>query len=662
MNTLEYTNTVQDLLDIATDVTDDFPEDGQAFGFDNIASALTVSSLLVEKYDKAAEELLDLVLAKSERQYLYEFEQQFEDVGDEGISMGDLDGSGGDWWAFWDDVPISFKFDVPQDGVWELEVRTALAYVNTQKSLLPEVDIWLDGELLSSAEYFQYAVDIPRETYEVYLDAGIHEVQVWMPDGAPLEAGVSAQINDDGAVEFTYAQLWPIMAGDYVSLGGPVNGPIPPDPPKRAALLFCDVFDDTDLGCVRDILADFARKAWRRPAGEDELDRLISLVETTIEAGDEPDVAAQAAMHAILLSPHFLFRVEEDPQPGSGQPFALNDWELATRLAYFLWSSMPDAELRELADQGALNNPDTLREQVRRMLADEERREVFVESYVGQWLHIRDVDRIERAEELYPEFNDRLRRSMRNETLSVFSRFVDDELDLRGLLDADFTYVDGELARVYELGPYTAEDLTEVQLAGSERRGILGHASVLSVNAHSTRSSPVRRGKWVLDEILCEPPPPPPPDIPELDESDAEAVGVRDALEAHSSDPACAGCHASMDPIGFSMEHFDAIGAWRDAYPEGEIDVSGELPGRGTFDGMLEMATILKNDPATPVCMTENLGIYATGHGRRSCAFEEIAADAMESGFSVQAITEAIVLSDYFLYGQGAKDDDGENP
>jgi hypothetical protein len=385
------------------------------------------------------------------------------------------------------------------------------------------------------------------------------------------------------------------------------------------------------------------------------LERLVRLVRLTQEQADSFERGVQLAVQAILSSPHFLFRVELDPVAGDPEGIrALNDFELATRLSYFLWSSMPDDDLFRLARNAELRKPDVLDNQVRRMLADE-KAEALVENFAGQWLQLRDIAKVTPDPELFPNFDETLRTAMLRETELFFEAVVKEDRSVLDFLDADFTFVNERLARHYGIDGAKGDEFRRVSLANGGRRGVLTQASILTITSNPTRTSPVKRGKWILENILGTPPPPPPAGVEELEEGkDAALKGsLRERMEQHRSKPMCATCHNRMDPIGFAFENFDAIGAWRDFDGKFAIDASGSLPGGVDFDGPPELIDMLKTARRQQFCrcLAEKMLTYALGRGLESydrCAVDKIVERLEKDDYKFSSLAAGIVQSEPF--------------
>nr|WP_255651535.1 DUF1592 domain-containing protein [Corallococcus sp. AS-1-12] len=407
--------------------------------------------------------------------------------------------------------------------------------------------------------------------------------------------------------------------------------------------------------CARELLKTFARKAWRRPVTPEEVERLVAFVSLARRQGDAPEVGVKLALRSVLVSPHFLFRVELDPAPTSTAPHAVSDLELASRLSYFLWSSMPDEALLQAAEAGHLHEPEVLEAQVRRMLADP-KAHALVDNFAGQWLYTRALD-FAQPESRYG-FDEPLRQAMRQEMQLVFQEFVTGDHRLKDLLDAPFTYVNDRLASHYGLRKPGTTAMTRVELKDHpERAGLFGKGALLTVTANPDRTSPVKRGVWVLEQLLCKGPPPPPPDAGGLAPAVDPTLNIKERMAQHRVNPSCSGCHTLMDPLGFGMENFDPVGRWRTKEEGGAaVDPSGELPGGKTFNGVVEMRVVVKQDPDLSACMTRHLLTYALGRGAEEqdrCTVRDISQKAEGRGGRLTDYILAIVRSDAFLQRRG---------
>ncbi len=416
---------------------------------------------------------------------------------------------------------------------------------------------------------------------------------------------------------------------------------------------------------ARQILRRLATRAYRRPVTDQELSRLLRLVATARDQGDGFEAAIEQALQAILVSPHFLFRVELDPKPnGAGKIHPLSDYELASRLSYFLWSSMPDDELFDLASRGKLRA--NLDRQLRRML-DDAKSQALVQNFAGQWLQLRNLDLVAPSKRRFPDFDDDLKHAMRTESEMFFAGIVHEDRSVLELIDADYTYVNARLARHYGIKGVEGEQFRRVSLpdgagpeAGGIRGGVLAQAAVLTVTSNPGRTSPVKRGKWVLENILGTPPPDPPPNIPMLreDRGAARTASVRQRMEQHRKDPNCAVCHKQMDALGFALENFDAVGAWRTSDGYFPIDSSAELPDGRSFSGPRGLKSILRDSQESFVrCLTEKLLTYALGRGIEPYdrpAIDQVVSAVKAGDYKFSTLALGIIHSDPFQKRRGS--------
>jgi hypothetical protein len=414
--------------------------------------------------------------------------------------------------------------------------------------------------------------------------------------------------------------------------------------------------------CAREILTRFATRAYRRPATSAEMDRLLRVFDVGRQLNEQGQAQAtfaagiQLAVQAILVSPHFLFRVELDSGHDANSPVQkLNDWQLASRLSYFLWSSMPDDELFRLAAAGELGKPEVLDGQTRRMLADK-KSQALVENFAGQWLQIRNLSIVSPDRTQFKSFGEHLRKAMLKETELFFESVVREDRSVLDLIDADYTFLNEDLAFLYGIEGVEGNDFRRVQLKDKRRGGILTQASILTITSNPTRTSPVKRGKWIMEQLLGTPPPPPPPGVPELEQTELKGT-LRQKMEQHRANAACAVCHNRMDPLGFAFENFDAIGRWRDRDDEAEIDPSGTLPGGKKFSGAAELRTILRSQPDR---FARNLArkmlTYAIGRGLEpydNQAIGEIATSMAADDYKCSSLVLAVVNSEPFRMRRG---------
>ena len=408
------------------------------------------------------------------------------------------------------------------------------------------------------------------------------------------------------------------------------------------------------------VLKPFVTRAYRRPATADDLRPLVKLVETVIARGESYDRGIQAAVAATLVSPHFLYRFELDPAPEDPKQIrALSDYELATRLSYFLWSTMPDDELFGLAAKGELHRDDVLRRQVPRMLKDP-KAEALIRNFGGQWLNLRLLDEATRDPRRFPGFDERLRRAMQRETELLFETVLREDRSVLDFLTADFTFVNEVLAKHYGLPPKIQGDqFQRVTLSGTPRRGVLTQASILTLTSNPSRTSPVKRGKWILENILGTPPPEPPANVPPLEATQKATPNatLREQMVLHRKDPVCASCHRMMDDLGFGFENFDAVGRWRDRENDRPIDAAGELPSGERFTGAAELIRILgQRREEFARALTRKMLVYALGRGLQyydQCTVDRVVAELKQNGDRFSVLIAGIVTSEPFRMRRG---------
>ncbi len=642
LNRAEIDNTLRDLLGIDLQPARDFPQDDVGYGFDNIADVLSVSPLLIEKLDLAAEQAVAAALQTPRTAadvFRFEAETLTGDVGAAWRNQG---------WNLWSNGEIAGTATLTDAGDYRFSARM----FGMQAGPDPvRVAFTVDGREAQSVEL--RATEAAPETLSltVRLEPGLHTFGVvFLNDYYEPDDPDPTQRDRNLIV-------------DWLEVEGPLDFVETPRPWPRDRLITCDPATAGEAACAREILGAFGRNAWRRPLGDDELTRLVALVEQARAEGDDFEAGIALALRAILLSPHFLYRVELDPAP---EAHPLTDHELAARLSYFLWSSTPDAELLDAADTGRLGDPDEIERQVTRMLADP-RAQALVDNFAGQWLYTRAMDDVAPDYATFPAFDDELRASMREETRLFFQEFVRSERSMLDMLDAGFTYVDDRLARHYGMDGIAGEPVggtafRRVDLPpASGRVGLLTQGSVLTVTSFPRRTSPVKRGKWVLEQLLCEPPPPPPPGVENnIGDGVDPNASLRERLEQHRANPDCAACHDALDPLGFGLDHFDGIGQWRETDGPHAIDATGILPGGRQFQGAAELSALLKGDPQVPRCMTRQLFTYALGRGIENgerCMLQDVETAFREGGYRFAALAHAIAKSPAFTHRRAEGDD-----
>ncbi len=619
LNKAEYSNTIRDLCGVGDfNPAEDFPSDDVGYGFDNIGDVLSVQPILVEKYLAAAEKILDKALAVAppanqvfKGQELVVFPREAKNRETKKIAFT-TDGT-----AFVD------KFNFPAQGEYLFKIKAWGNKVGDDKAKL---SLRIDGKEVKSFE-----VEAPADkaiTLEFKISQAPGERRVAMVFANPFE--------DKSNKAFRTLGL------DRMEIEGPLNVAHP-------ILIAKPEGKDDKKAAAEKVIASFARKAYRRPLKAGETARLLKLFEIAEKQGEKFEQAIKLPLKAILCSPHFLFRIEDDAKlPETSR--TLNDFELATRLSYFLWSSMPDAELFQLAEKGELRKPGVLKAQVTRMLKDWKSQSLKYD-FAGQWLMLRSVWGVSPDTGAYPNWDDKLKSSMIRETEQYFDYIVKQDRPITEFLDSDYTFVNERLAKHYGMTGVRGEEFRKIALVDNRRGGVLTQASVLTVTSNPTRTSPVKRGKWVLENLLASPPPPPPPNIPELEKTELKGT-LRQQMEQHRANPACASCHEKMDPIGFGLENFDGIGAWRTEEKKTKLDASGVLPGGVKFDGPGELRKILLGKSEMfRRCLAEKLLTFAIGRGMEyydKCILDELALKTKAGGDRFSALVLAIVESEPF--------------
>ncbi len=629
LNRFEYDNTLRDLLgDDSRPAARTFPEDDLGYGFDTVGDTLNVSPLHLEAMLGAAEDAVQLALDGPVQSALYTFEA--EAVGSEvGAAWRD------EAWNLWSNGRLVASVPLAGDGRYALRVRAWAQQAGPEPA---RMTISLDNQLLHTVDV--EAVQAGPEVYafEVQATAGVHALEV---------AFINDFYDPDNADP---SQRDRNLYVDWFELEGPLDA-APPNPEVRAQIMVCEPAGDGDTACARQIVEAFARRAWRRPVEAAEVDTLMTLVTDAVEGGDGLDVGLRWALQACLVSPNFLYKVE------AGEPArALDDHELATRLSYFLWSSTPDDALLAAADAGALTgDAAALDAQVARLLADPKAQD-FVAHFGDQWLHFDSMDRVDPDWNYFPDFDADLRVAMRTEARLFFNERMLGDAPVTGLLSADHTFLNARLATHYGLaldGPELAElpGWHTTPLAGTDRVGLLTLGAVLTATSYPTRTSPVKRGKWVLEQLLCEPPPPPPAGV-EADLGDVDqSQSLRERLAQHREDPSCAACHAMMDPIGLGLENFNGIGAWRTMDGVHPVDASGEMPDGSTFEGGRELADLLAEDFRLPGCYASKVATYAVGRGISPydrCLKATVVEPGAADGHRLLSTVQALVRSPLF--------------
>ena len=662
LNRVEYANAIRDLLALEVDVADLLPSDGGDFGFDNIATALTTSPLLLERYLTAAMRISSLAVGDAERlpgatTYIISLEVT-QDEYVEGLPLGTRGGT-------------VLRHIFPADAEYELAAqlnRTILnGYAGVEGQDEPlELIFTIDGEQvfsttvggpedheLSSDDTIAMALELDdRLRGRVYVTAGPHDVGFTWVDKPITEQGVwQPSMRDSQEVHLTADR--PRLR--RLTVEGPYNVTGISDTPSRDLLFVCRPASPADeASCAEDILSNFARRAFRRPVTDEDVAAPLQFYQQARADGESFDAGIRLGVARILASPSFIFRVETDPADlAAGVAHPVSDLEMASRLSFFLWSSIPDEELLNIAIAGRLRDPGVLAGQVQRMVADS-RADAMVDDFTGQWLRLRNLEaRVSPDILMFQDFDANLRQAFRTETQMFFAHVMRDNLSALDLLDADFTFLNERLAKHYGIQGVYGSRFRRVQLDDPNRRGLLGHASLLSQTSVATRTSPVLRGVFILQTFLNTPPPPPPPNVPTLEESAGSAEAprtVREQMQAHRANPVCAGCHRVIDPVGFALENFNPLGQWRDADLNGApIEASGTLADGSEVSSPSELREIILSRPdAFVTILTERLMTYALGRGLEPvdmAVVRSIVREAAADDYRFMTIVSGIVES-----------------
>ncbi|MCI0533662.1 MAG: DUF1592 domain-containing protein [Verrucomicrobiales bacterium] len=647
LNRAEYNNTVRDLLGVNFQPADDFPADDSGYGFDNIGDVLSMPPILIEKYLAAAEHILDsaLVLHPPPKPHLAHFPVNALEIGYNVKQRGD-------GWAALNSVEeddVAATYSVPSEGEYALRVR---AYARQDGPAPIQLTFMLDQQVIKTA-----AIDTNASAPQIY-EARVRTIPGLNRFRAVVRRSKDGLSEIEGAKWKSGTQQKGTVFVEYLDVEGPFNRPqrVVPEMHRRMFGQPVTEAPRRETATAREIISSFARRAYRRPIRPEEVDRLVALALAARREGRSFEQSVAFALQAILVSPHFLFRGELQPEPDNRNAvYPVNEHALACRLSYFLWNSMPDDELFREAERGKLRK--NLEQQVRRMLRDGKSR-AFVENFAGQWLQLRNLEMVMPDRKTFRDFDESLRAAMRTETELLFETIMAEDRSVLEFLSADYTFANARLAGHYGLTNTTGDAFQRVSLAGTPRRGLLTQASILTITANPTRTSPVKRGKWVLDNLLNAPPPPPPLDVPELP-SEKELKGtLRQRMEQHRENVACASCHARMDPIGFGLENFNGIGAWRDRDSDRPIDAGGKLITGESFTGPAELTALLLSEKKDQFirCLATKMLTYALGRGLEfydKCALDEIVQKVARHENRFSALVLGIVKSTPFQMRRG---------
>lgn len=621
LNKAEYNNTVKDLLGVDFNPAKDFPSDDVGHGFDNIGDVLTIPPLLMEKYLAAAESIARAAIPSHGPKYA-KTRVAAEQLKSEGSSVG----NSSDGKSLASTSRVFQTFDIPRSGSYILRIDARQDAAGPEAA---KMEVKVGGKLLQTVEVKNANT---MQVYEFKLEA--------QPGKTEISAAFindfydkTLKKNNDRNLHVGYLEL---------------EGPLGMTDAERATYALIRQVPQQGVSVSQAALAnlkDFLPRAFRRPVAQQELDRYVSLVEQTVKHGESFPDAMSMALQAVLISPHFLFRVEGGRRQ-AGDIETIDDFALASRLSYFLWSSMPDEELFQLAREDRLHQPDVLKQQTLRMMQDP-RSNALIENFAGQWLGLRKLgtNEIDPDGKLFSEFTRDIRMDMWKETELFFGSVVRTDASIYELLSGQYTFLNERLAKFYGIDGVSGPEFRRVDLKDGKRAGVVTQGSVLTLTSYPTRTSPVKRGEWVLSNILGDSPPDPPPVVPALSETQAANpnLSFREQLVLHREDPGCYACHKIMDDIGFGLQNFDAVGRWRTKDGPHDIDASGVFPSGEKFDGPGELIGILRqHQDQFARCLTEKMLTFALGRGVEW--FDKCAVDSITSELSRNDRFSTLVL------------------
>ena len=659
LNRAEYANAIRDILALEIDGRSLLPEDDSGYGFDNVADVLSVSPALLERYMSAAAKISRLAVGDpATRPVIQTYRSRPTLLQTDRMSEQLPFGSRGG-------IAVAHYF--PVDGEYQLKIRLQRTHTNQIRGLgepnrievrldrarIKEFTVGGDGprdpwSAVPSASLYEQTADDGLEI-RLAVKAGTHAIGVSFPQKSGVPEGALEPRLSVGTYEYA-GDRDSAMSVDSLQVSGPYNPKRPEETPSRARIFICSPTSTSDEeACARTILGTLARRAFRRPTVPDDIEALLVYYRAGRIKGSF-DEGIELAIRAVLVDPDFLFRVERNPvQVAAGAAYPVTDIELASRLAFFLWSSVPDDELIDLAARRKLRDPAVQERQVVRMLADPRSR-ALIGNFAGQWLHLRNLRTVTPDPDTFPDFDDNLREALQRETeLFVDSQLREDRSVIE-LLTANYTFVNERLARHYGLSGIYGSQFRKVTLSDPHRGGLLGQAGILTVTSYPNRTSPTLRGKWMLENLLGAPPPPPPPNVPALEDTAAgHPASVRERMELHRKNPVCASCHAQMDPLGLALENFDGIGAWRTKEANSPIDASAALADGTKFEGLVGVRDLLVNRRERfASTVAEKLMTYALGRGLEyydQPAIREILREAASNEYRWSSLITGIVKS-----------------
>jgi hypothetical protein len=649
LNRTEYQNAIRDLLALDIDAASLLPPDESGYGFDNV-NVGGLPPALLDRYISAAQRISALAVGTPQTSLQSDVIRVPPDLTQKGHIAGLPIGTRGG---------VSFSYTFAQDGEYDIQIRLARNRTGNVGGLrnpdAQPLELLLDREIVETFLVLRpngpdHSLVDKYFKIRVPVTAGPHDVGVTFPNQSSALLETARQPLQSQFNEIRHPRRAPAIY--QVSITGPYAAQGVDDTPSRRQIFACrPAGPNEEEACAEQILSTLMQRAYRRPVSSADVEGPMAFYREGRAEGDF-DYGIGKALGAVLMNPEFLFRVELDPDGlASGDTYRISDIELASRLSFFLWSSLPDDELLDAAIRGELSQPDELESQARRML-DDSRSYNLATNFAGQWLLLRNLAAFSPNPRLYPDFDDNLRQALRQETERFVDSVLREDRSVLALLDADYTFLNERLAKHYGIPGVYGSRFRRVTLPDdSERGGLLRQGSILAVTSYATRTSPVRRGKWVLDNLYGAPPPPPLPNVPDLDETSVSAsLPMRERLAAHRTNPVCASCHRTIDPVGYALENFDAVGRWRDHEGDnGPIDVSGGLPGVGEFNGVAGLeAALLSRPELFAGTVTEKLLTFALGRGIEyydAPAVRKIVREAELEGYQFRSLILGIVKS-----------------
>jgi cytochrome c551/c552 len=657
LNRTEYTNVIRDVLGLEVDATKFLPADDSTRGFDNIAGALTLSPALMEAYLSAAGKISRLAIGDVSAPTQAVFEVPADTAQNyhiEGLPFGTRGG-------------ILIKYQFPADGEYSFKVKGVTGYFQAVLGGVKgeQLEVTVDGERVKLFDWDKEIANTTgngKATPRVPVKAGLHTVGVTFlatndVPGSEVNRPFQRTMNTPGSIPgFLFyphvGQVW---------IEGPYNAAGAKDTASRQRIFVCrPASTKEEAACARTIASSLVKHAFRRPATASDVGALTEFYQAARTDGGSFDDGVEAILQRVLADPEFVYRSEPEPSAlAAGKPYHINDLALASRLSFFLWSSVPDDQLIDLAAQNKLRDPAVLENQVRRMLADP-KSEALITNFTGQWLGVRSLKTSEPVVNLFPDFDDNLRAAYQRETELFFGSIAHEDRSILDLLTADYTFVNERLAKQYGIPNIYGPQFRRVTLPAEldMRRGLLGKGALLTVTSNAARTSPVARGKWFLQTFLGVSPPDPPPNVPVIKEKPVDSTGnskaptMRQTMELHHTNPSCASCHKIFEPIGLALENFDAVGAWRMQDGDSPIDASGVLVDGTKVDGIVSLrdSLVRRSDQFARV-VTEKLLTYAMGRGveyQDMPLVRSIVRDSASSKYKFSSVVMGIVRSDTF--------------